>query len=159
MTAADPLSPPTGYADGSRVPVTLPSPPFQSDHRLRRAERETRTRDALAVRIIAGLFQGSMRSLAREHGISVQSLSRRVRWLALRLGLRLHLMPEHHCQALAEAQRQRWKRLKENSGAAGNATPGFCETRIGGATVTNGRSCQNRITAAGETFLPRKAST
>jgi hypothetical protein len=145
VIAADPLSSPSGYADGSRVPVTLPAGLVQPDRHLRRAEREARTCDALAVRVCAGLFEGSMRALARANGISVQRLSKRARVLATRLGIRLFFLSDRHRESLAHSQRERWRKLK--TGAAVQTTPEFCEAATGMKATTCGADVKSSLRA------------
>jgi hypothetical protein len=115
VSAAPRLAPGTGFADGKISLVTLPTGLAVPDRQLRTADRQARDRAVLSLRIVAGLHTGSMRDLAKEAGVSVQSLSKATRRLAARLGLKLHLLSDQHRESLAEAQRRRWAKRKATS--------------------------------------------
>ncbi len=118
MSATPRLAAGTGFEDGALVRVEFPDGLVVPDHQLRTTDRLSRVRAALSVRICAGLYSGSMRSLADANGCSVQSLSKRAREMAGKLGIQLHFLADGHRQALSAAQRERWRLLKQKSDAA-----------------------------------------
>jgi hypothetical protein len=118
MSAAPRLAPGTGVEDGALVRVEFPDGLVVPDHLLTEEARLGRVRAALSVRICAGLYSGSMRSLADANGCSVQSLSKRAREMAGKLGIQLHFLSDGHRHALSTAQTERWRSIKRRTDAA-----------------------------------------
>ncbi len=80
----------------------------------------------LAVRILAGLYEGGLRELAVAHGVPPSSLSWTTRKFAARLGYKLMLASDRQRDAWAEGARRRCEKARpagmESASRAGKKT-------------------------------------
>lgn len=100
-----------GIEGRALVPVCYPEIFCEVEKMSPFRQRELRTK-MLSLRIVAGLETGSLRQIAKRHGVNFPALAAACRLIASRIGIHWALKSAEARRHYSELARERWRKRK-----------------------------------------------